>query len=153
MQRNDSFPKTLMLGKTEGGRRRGGWDGWWHCWLNGHEFQQTPGDSEGEGNLACCMQSMGSQRVRHDWETTELKEQISSVFCFFVVVAVVYVVPLYPPTQYTHTHTHTHTLTHTHTHTHTHTEFLACNERSIIVRLDWAELNRFKLNTKHSEMH
>ena len=22
-------------------------------WLNGHEFKQTPGDSEGQGNLAC----------------------------------------------------------------------------------------------------
>ena len=22
--------------------------------LNGHEFEQTPGDSEGQGNLACC---------------------------------------------------------------------------------------------------
>ena len=26
----------------------------WHHWLNGHEFQQTPGDSEGQGSLACC---------------------------------------------------------------------------------------------------
>ena len=22
--------------------------------FNGHEFEQTPGDSEGQGNLACC---------------------------------------------------------------------------------------------------
>ena len=22
--------------------------------LNGHEFEQTPGDSEGQGSLACC---------------------------------------------------------------------------------------------------
>ena len=22
--------------------------------LSGHEFRQTPGDSEGQGNLACC---------------------------------------------------------------------------------------------------
>ena len=34
LRRADSFEKTLMLGKTEGGRRRGGegddrgWDGW-----------------------------------------------------------------------------------------------------------------------------
>ena len=27
--------------------------GWHHC-LNGHEFEQTPGDSEGQGSLACC---------------------------------------------------------------------------------------------------
>ena len=23
-------------------------------WLNEHEFEQTPGDGEGQGNLACC---------------------------------------------------------------------------------------------------
>ena len=26
----------------------------WHHQLNGHEFDQTPGDSEGQGSLACC---------------------------------------------------------------------------------------------------
>ena len=26
----------------------------WHHQLNGHEFQQAPGDSEGQGSLACC---------------------------------------------------------------------------------------------------
>ena len=26
----------------------------WHHQLNGHEFEQTPGDSEEQGNLACC---------------------------------------------------------------------------------------------------
>ena len=26
----------------------------WHHQLNGHEFEQTPGDSEGGGSLACC---------------------------------------------------------------------------------------------------
>ena len=31
----------------EGGDRR--WDDWgWHHWLNGHEFEKTPGDSEGQ---------------------------------------------------------------------------------------------------------
>ena len=25
-----------------------------HHQLNGHEFEQTPGDSEGQGSLACC---------------------------------------------------------------------------------------------------
>ena len=25
-----------------------------HHQLNGHEFEQTPGDSEGLGSLACC---------------------------------------------------------------------------------------------------
>ena len=26
----------------------------WHHWLNGHEFEQAPGDGEGQGSLACC---------------------------------------------------------------------------------------------------
>ena len=43
-------------------------DGWHHR-LNGYEFEQTLGDGDGGGSLACCMQSTGSQRVGHDWET------------------------------------------------------------------------------------
>ena len=45
-----------MLGKTEGGRRRGQQDETvgWHHRLNGHGFEQTPRDGEGKGNLACC---------------------------------------------------------------------------------------------------
>ena len=26
----------------------------WHHRLNGHEFEQTPGDGEGQGSLVCC---------------------------------------------------------------------------------------------------
>ena len=26
----------------------------WLCQLNGYEFEQTSGDSEGQGSLACC---------------------------------------------------------------------------------------------------
>ena len=26
----------------------------WHYRLNGHEFEQTPGDGEGQGGLVCC---------------------------------------------------------------------------------------------------
>ena len=26
----------------------------WHCGLNGHEFQQTLGNGEGQENLVCC---------------------------------------------------------------------------------------------------
>ena len=26
----------------------------WHHWLNGHGFEQAPGDGEGQGSLACC---------------------------------------------------------------------------------------------------
>ena len=54
MQRVDSLEKTLMLGKIEGRRRRGQQTKRWLGRLNGHEFEQTPGDSEEQGSLACC---------------------------------------------------------------------------------------------------
>ena len=56
MQRTDSSEKILMLGKTEGGRRRGQQDEMvgWHHRLNGHEFKQAPGVGNGQGSLACC---------------------------------------------------------------------------------------------------
>ena len=47
-----------------------------HHWLDGHEFEQTPGDSEGQGSLMCCSQSMGFQRVGHDW-VTELTDWLT----------------------------------------------------------------------------
>ena len=41
----------------------------WHHQLNGHEFEQTLGDSEGQESLVCCMQFIGSQRVGDDLVT------------------------------------------------------------------------------------
>ena len=57
MRRAESFQKTLMLGKIEGRRRRERqrmrwWDGITNS--NGHEFEQTPGDSKGQGSLERC---------------------------------------------------------------------------------------------------
>ena len=40
--------------------------GWYHQ-LNGHEFEQILGDSEGQGSLVCC--SPWGHRVRHDLPT------------------------------------------------------------------------------------
>ena len=37
----------------------------WHHQFNGHEFEQTPGNSKGQGNL-CAAQYMGLQRVGHN---------------------------------------------------------------------------------------
>ena len=57
MQRTDSFEKTLLLGKIEGGRRRGqttedemvgG-----HHRLDGHEFEQALEVGDGQGSLVC----------------------------------------------------------------------------------------------------
>ena len=57
MRRADSLEKTLMLGKIEGRRARGQQRmkmGGWHHQFTGYEFEQTPGDGEGQGSLACC---------------------------------------------------------------------------------------------------
>ena len=56
MRRAESLEKTLMLGKIEQEEKRATDDemvGWLHR-LNGHEFEQTPEDSEGQGRLVCC---------------------------------------------------------------------------------------------------
>ena len=55
MQRANSMKETLMLGKIEGKRRRVVTEDkmvGWHHGPNGHEFEQTLGDSEGQGSLA-----------------------------------------------------------------------------------------------------
>ena len=38
----------------------------WHHRLNGYEFEETPGDSEGQGGLACC-----SSQGQKESDTTE----------------------------------------------------------------------------------
>ena len=43
----------------------------WHHQLNGHESEQTAGDSEGQRSL----QSMGLQRVGHDYLASEQQQQ------------------------------------------------------------------------------
>ena len=68
IQRGNSLEKTLMLGKIEGRRRRNGTEDQmigWHHLLNGHESEQTLGDSERQGSLECCS-LMGLQRGGHD---------------------------------------------------------------------------------------
>ena len=70
MWRADSLEKTLMLGKIEC-RRIGGTTEdemvEWHHRLYGHDFEQTLGDSEGQGSLACC-----SPWARKESDITEL---------------------------------------------------------------------------------
>ena len=78
----DSLEKTLMLAKTEGKRRRewqrvGEMVGW-HHWFKGHQYEQTPGDSEGQGNVACHMGHHGiakSQAWLRNWTTALFKIQ------------------------------------------------------------------------------
>ena len=57
MGRTDLLIKTLMLGKIEGWEEKGTTEDemvGWHQQLNGHEFEQTPGESGGQGSLVCC---------------------------------------------------------------------------------------------------
>ena len=44
----------------------------WHHQLNGHEFEQTPGDGEGQGSLECC--SPWDCRVTHDLITEQQRQ-------------------------------------------------------------------------------
>ena len=39
----------------------------WHHQLNAHEFEQAPGDGDGQGGLACC-----SPRGHKERDTAEL---------------------------------------------------------------------------------
>ena len=81
MQRANSLEKTLMVGKIEGKRRRGQQKmrcfGWHHR-LNGHEFEQTPRDSEGQGSLARCS----------PWgcKESEMTEQLHFLLSFYYVL-------------------------------------------------------------------
>ena len=54
----------------------------WHHRLNGHEFEQTPGDGEGQRSLACC-----SPWGRKESDTTVRLN--SSVFIEYCVSGIV----------------------------------------------------------------
>ena len=60
MGRTYSLEKTVMLGKIKGRKGREQRMSWldelvgWHHRLDGHEFEQTPGDGEVQETLACC---------------------------------------------------------------------------------------------------
>ena len=90
--KSDSFEKTLMLGKMEGRTRRGPQRMWWldgittqwtWVWVNSGSWWWTgkPG----------VLQSMGSQRVRHDW-ATELNPETMHFILFTFCLPTVYMI-------------------------------------------------------------
>ena len=52
----------------------------WHHQLNGCEFEQTPGDTERQGGKPGMLQFMGSQRVSHNWATTNVLHKSKNIF-------------------------------------------------------------------------
>ena len=57
----------------------------WHHRLNGHEFEQTLGDGDGQGSLECCSLWGPMQRVGNDLVT----EQQYGYHIFFIHSSVV----------------------------------------------------------------
>ena len=79
MRRTGSLENTLMLGKIEGGRRKG----WQRMrWLDGIsdsmdiEFEQALGLGDGQGGLICC-----SPQGHKESDTTEQLNWIKSATC------------------------------------------------------------------------
>ena len=55
--KNQLIGKDPVAGKDWGQEKKGATEDeivGWHHWLSGHEFEQTLGDGEGQGSLACC---------------------------------------------------------------------------------------------------
>ena len=85
IRRANSFKKTLMLGKTEGRKRRGrqtmrwldGITAWIWVWASSVRWWKT-----GKSGV---LQSMGSQRVRHNW-TTELTKSLAQSLRWIVLL-------------------------------------------------------------------
>ena len=59
--------------------------GWHHNHLNEHEFEQTPGDGEGQGSLACCSPwgCKESDTRLSNWTTTSHIWVQSDILLFF----------------------------------------------------------------------
>ena len=76
--------KDLDAGKDGGQEEKGATEDemiGWHYIHNGHEFEQTPGDSEGHGSLACCSPwGCKSQTWLSDYTTTKGRYSLKFVF-------------------------------------------------------------------------
>ena len=65
-----------------------------HHWCNGHEFEQTPGDSEGQGFLVSC--SSWDCRVRLDLVTEQQQQSfflVLKVWDFWMFIAPIILLP------------------------------------------------------------
>ena len=56
----------------------------WHRWFNGNEYEQIPGDSEGQGSLACCSPWVTKSQIQlSDWTKKSLLERFLSLPWYF----------------------------------------------------------------------
>ena len=86
MQRTDALEKTLMLGKIEGGRRRG-WKGGeedeivgWHHQLDGHASDQALGVGDGQGSRSAAVHGVTKNQTRLSDGTTTSCPPILTLF-------------------------------------------------------------------------
>ena len=88
MQRTNSLKKDPDARKDWGQEEKGVTEDkmvGWHHWLDGHEFEQTQGDSEGQGSLACCSPWGHKRSDMTEWlNWTEL----SFWFLFFFLIVI-----------------------------------------------------------------
>ena len=55
----------------------------WHHWLNGHEFEQTLGDGEGQEAWHVAVHVVAKRRTQlSDWTTTKLAKDIPKHKCY-----------------------------------------------------------------------
>ena len=80
--RPSSLEKTLMLRKTEGGKRRGRQK---MRYLDGitddHEFEQAPGVGDGQGRLCCCPWSLKELDTIYQLNTLSARQILFFFFC------------------------------------------------------------------------
>ena len=54
----------------------------WHHWLDGHEFEWTPGDGDGQGGLVCCY-SWGCKELDMTERLNSTDQCTDNVFLYF----------------------------------------------------------------------
>ena len=60
-----------------------------HNWLNGHEFEQVPGNDEGQGSLLCCSPWDGKELEMTEW-LNNIKTSRSQYPQFYPVTSITY---------------------------------------------------------------
>ena len=58
----------------------------WHHRLNGHEFEQTPGDGDGQGTLVCCS-PWGRKELGITEQLNNNSKEPCRIYCVQVPVA------------------------------------------------------------------